>query len=111
MAVIVTALAGFGASSAYAGKASPKPACCKPAHCLSQGAQISKTLSCCRADRPSETPAATPGVLKAPEGMGPPVAIAAVLVPTPRIVRTDSFQKNLHSTSPPLFELKSSFLI
>ncbi|HSA59439.1 MAG TPA: hypothetical protein VLJ37_07115 [bacterium] len=111
MSVIVTALAGFGAPTAYAGKASPKPACCKPSHCLSQSVQVSKNLSCCRADRPAQAPTTAPATPKALDNMGPLTTLEVVLVSNPQVFRNDQSGKVFHSPPPPLFDLKSSFLI
>jgi hypothetical protein len=108
MAVILTATAGFGALPAQAKTANPKPACCRPAHCLSYAPQ----MNCCRADSDSPAPTAPVSPVSKAETSAP---VAAFITNLPAanvsVHRLDPSFYSSFSTAPPLFSLKSSFLI
>jgi hypothetical protein len=52
-----------------------------------------------------------PPALKAPESLGAPIALSVASVSSPQVIRACTFEKIFHASSPPLFDLKSSFLI
>jgi hypothetical protein len=108
LAVILTATAGFGASTAWSETKQPKPACCKPAHC---GAQFAKP-GCCRPDADSRPQVPVSPTVKAPETSAPIMTLVATMDAGKSFVSLEFFPvPSAFSTAPPLFSLKSSFLI
>ena len=112
MVVVLTATAGFGASTAWSGTEQPKPACCRPALCSSPThCGISKP-SCCRPDTGGRPQAPVSPSVKAPETSAPALVFVAKLdVDKASVSHEHLSVPSVFPTAPPIFSLKSSFLI